>query len=204
MESARAEVAAADGITADGGQVQLYSDVAKGLQDLELGVHGNMFPGLINPGLFDDETYCNLVRLSDLALLREGYKEWYKHHGGKQLEKELVEAFNRRAHGTNLQQYTAGRFTSILRKAIELDEEGDDDDGLLEACRQVISDDKRLDMDSFVELQQFTYDVKSYLHDLLTRSAFLDAARRVLTHRTFTDLLAEKLREVGFGIGLCT
>ena len=167
--------------------MQLYtagSDVAKGLQDLKLGeVHYNI--------------YCDLRRSADLAILREGYKEWYNSQGGKQLEKELVEAFNRRAHGTNLQQYTAVRFTSILRKAIELDEEGDDDDGLLEACRQVISDDKRLDVDSFVELQQVTYDVKSFLHDVLYRSAFLDAAQRVLTHRTFTDLLAQKLREVG-------
>ena len=124
---------------------------------------------------------------------------------GSSWRRSLAEAFNRRAYDTNQQQYTAVRFTHILRKAFELDEEGNDDaHGLLEVCRQVISDDKRLDVDSFVELQQFTYDAGSYLHDLITGSAFLDAARRVLTHRTFTDSLAEKLREVGFGIGLCT
>lgn len=178
------------GAAAAGGQVQLFSSAAMPVEDLRHGVMSSAFSSA-----FDYDTHRRLQRVSDsglLSLLQEGYEAWYKRHGGRQLEKDLLHAFNNKTLNTHLHQYCADRFSNTLRKAIELDEEEEEPE-LLKICKQVISDDKRLDVDSFVELHRLICEVNGISHETPTSSALKAAAARQLTHRKFTDALAQQL-----------
>jgi hypothetical protein len=171
--------------------VQLFSSAAKPVEDLQHGAMNSAFSSA-----FDYDTHPRLQRVSDSGLLREGYEAWYKRHGGRQLEKDLLLAFNNKTLNTHLHQYCADRFSNTLRKAIELDEEEEEPE-LLKVCKQVISDDKRLDADSFVELHRLICEVNGISHETPTSSALKAAAARQLTHRKFTDALAQQLPASG-------
>jgi hypothetical protein len=170
--------------------VQLFSGAVKPLEDLQHGEHG--VTGSNFSSAFDPDTYRRLQRVADSGLLREGYEVWYKMHGGRQLEKELNSVFNRTTSGTPLYKYHSDRFSNTLRTAIKLTDMEDEPE-LLDFCKKIISDNGRIDVESFVELHRLICEVNGILHEPPTSSALRAAAARQLTHRNFTDLLAQQL-----------
>ena len=104
-----------------------------------------------------------------------------------------MSAFHTMTLNTALNRYRSDRFRDTLRKAIEL-AEAEDLPELLEACKKVISDDGRLNVDSFVELHLRISQVNGILPEVPTSSALQAAVARQLVHHEFTDMLAQSLR----------
>lgn len=176
-----------------GDHVELFSSESKLIEDMQPGEHGVMpVKGSICFSTFDTDTCRRVQRLSDLGVLREGYEVWYKRQGGRQLERDLMSAFHTKALSTALNQYRSYRFRDVLCKAIEL-AVTEDQPQLLEACKQVICDDGRLNMESFVELHILISQVNGILHQVPTSTALIAAAARQLVRREFTDILAQSL-----------
>ncbi len=143
-------------------------------------------------GMSDAERCYQFEKVIDCGVLREGFAHWYKVEGRK-IEKELVVDYNRMTDSTPQCQHTASRFRDIVRKAIQLVEDNDDDQ-VYRICLEVLDQSQHeLDAQSFLELQEAICNVNDSLHHCPSASDFRAAASRQLKNLGFTDRVAAKL-----------